>query len=158
MSGLFITFEGGEGVGKSTQARLLTERLRAAGRNVVPVHEPGGTPLGEYIRNWVKAQSAPLTSAAELLLFTASRAELVRRVIRPSLNDGAIVIADRYADSTTVYQGYGRQLPLRQVAEAANALATGGRRARSDRAARRSAGGSGCNARGCRRRSTRRGG
>ena len=125
MSGLFITFEGGEGVGKSTQARLLTERLRAAGRNVVPVHEPGGTPLGEYIRNWVKAQSAPLTSSAELLLFTASRAELVRRVIRPSLNDGAIVIADRYADSTTVYQGYGRQLPLRQVAEA-NALATGG--------------------------------
>ena len=86
---MFITFEGGEGVGKSTQARLLTERLRAAGRKVVPVHEPGGTPLGEYIRNWVKAKSAPLTPTAELLLFTASRAELVRRVIRPSLNDGA---------------------------------------------------------------------
>ena len=125
MSGLFITFEGGEGVGKSTQARLLTDRLRAAGRKVVSVHEPGGTPLGEYIRNWVKAQSAPLTSAAELLLFTASRAELVRRVIRPSLNDGAIVIADRYADSTTVYQGYARGL-LRNQVQAANAIAVEG--------------------------------
>ncbi len=122
---MFITFEGGEGVGKSTQARLLTERLSAAGRKVVSVHEPGGTLLGDYIRRWVKSQSAPLTSEAELLLFTASRAELVRRVIRPSLDDGAIVIADRYADSTTVYQGYGRQLPLSQVAEV-NGFATGG--------------------------------
>ena len=126
MSGLFISFEGGEGSGKTTQTDLLVARLEAeTKRRVVRLHEPGGTPLGEYIRNWVKAQSAPLTLQAELLLFVASRAELVERVIRPELDNGAIIIADRYADSTTVYQGHARGLPLKDV-RAANAIATGG--------------------------------
>ena len=123
--GVFISFEGGEGVGKSTQADLLAKRLQDEGRRVKPVHEPGGTRLGERIRDWVKAQNSPLTQQAELLLFTASRAELVQRVIRPELDHGAIVIADRYADSTTVYQGYARGLPLDEV-QAANAVATAG--------------------------------
>ncbi len=125
MSGLFISFEGGEGSGKTTQSDLLVARLEAEGRRVVRLHEPGGTPLGEYIRNWVKAQSAPLTPQAELLLFAASRAELVQRVIRPDLDQGSIVIADRYADSTTVYQGNARGIPMDTV-EAANAIATAG--------------------------------
>lgn len=125
MSGLFITFEGGEGAGKTTQARLLAEHLAAEGRRVVSVHEPGGTPLGEYIRNWVKSQSAPLTPEAELLLFTAARAELAQRVIKPALEEGAVVIADRYADSTTVYQGCARGLPADRI-RAANDAATDG--------------------------------
>ena len=126
MSGLFISFEGGEGSGKTTQSDMLVARLEAeCSRRVVRLHEPGGTPLGEYIRDWVKAQSAPLTLQAELLLFTASRAELVQRVIRPELDKGAIIVADRYADSTTVYQGNARGLPLDEV-KAANAIATGG--------------------------------
>ena len=126
MSGLFISFEGGEGSGKTTQTDMLVTRLEAQGRySVVRLHEPGGTPVGEYIRNWVKAQSAPLVLQAELLLFTASRAELVQRVIRPELDKGSIIVADRYADSTTVYQGYARGLPLKDV-QAANDIATGG--------------------------------
>ena len=126
MSGLFITFEGGEGSGKTTQSDLLVARLEAeSGHRVVRLHEPGGTPLGEHIRSWVKDQNAPLVLQAELLLFAASRAELVQRVIRPELNQGTIVIADRYADSTTVYQGNARGLPLDEV-KAANAIATGG--------------------------------
>ena len=126
MSGLFITFEGGEGSGKTTQSDLLLARLQVEShRRVVRLHEPGGTLLGEYIRNWVKAQSAPLMPQAELLLFAASRAELVQRVIRPELAQGTVIIADRYADSTIVYQGYARGLPLDEV-HAANAIATGG--------------------------------
>ena len=126
MSGLFISFEGGEGSGKTTQTDLLVGHLEAeTGRRVVRLHEPGGTPLGEYIRDWVKAQSAPLTLQAELLLFVASRAELVKRVIRPELEADSIIVADRYADSTTVYQGYARGLPLKDV-RSANGIATGG--------------------------------
>ena len=126
MSGLFISFEGGEGSGKTTQSDMLVARLEAeCSRRVVRLHEPGGTPLGEYIRDWVKAQSAPLTLQAELLLFVASRAELVQRVIRPELEADSIIVADRYADSTTVYQGNARGLPLKDV-RAANAIATGG--------------------------------
>ncbi len=124
MSGLFITFEGGEGAGKTTQAELLAARLEADGHRVVRVHEPGGTPLGEYIRSWVKASTSRMTLEAELLLFAAARAQLVREVIAPWLAQGAVVISDRYADSTTVYQGYARGLPLDQV-QAANAIATG---------------------------------
>ena len=126
MSGLFISFEGGEGSGKTTQSEMLAARLEAeCSRRVVRLHEPGGTPLGEYIRDWVKAQSAPLTLQAELLLFAASRAELVQRVIRPELEADSIIVADRYADSTTVYQGNARGLPSKDV-RAANAIATGG--------------------------------
>ena len=126
MTGLFISFEGGEGSGKTTQADLLVERLQAEGvGRVVRLHEPGGTPLGEYIRDWVKSQSAPLTPEAELLLFAASRAELVQRVIRPELQQGAVIVADRYADSTTVYQGHARGLPMADV-QAANVIAAGG--------------------------------
>lgn len=124
-AGLFISFEGGEGTGKSTQATLLGQRLAAEGYLVVPVHEPGGTDLGGYLRTYLKSNTHPLTPAAELFLFVAARAELVRRVIQPQLAAGAIVIADRYADSTTAYQGYGRRVPMRHV-EQANALATAG--------------------------------
>lgn len=121
----FITLEGGEGVGKTTHASLLAERLEADGHPVVALREPGGTPLGDYLREWLKSTDRPLTDEAELLLFTAARAELVRTVIRPALKQGTIVVLDRYVDSTTVYQGYGRQLPMAQV-RAANQLATGG--------------------------------
>lgn len=123
---LFISFEGGDGAGKSTQAALLAERLRAEGHTVCAVREPGGTPLGEYLRSWVKASDRETTAEAELLLFAAARAQLVRQVIEPALTSGAVVVADRYADSTTAYQGHGRGLPLRRVATT-NALATGGR-------------------------------
>ena len=123
--GLFVSFEGGEGAGKSTQAALLLEHLVAAGHPSLGLHEPGGTPLGDYLREWLKATNRPLTAVAELLLFTAARAELVSSVIRPALNAEMCVVIDRYADSTTAYQGYGRRLPLRRV-HAANELATGG--------------------------------
>jgi dTMP kinase len=121
--GLFISFEGGEGAGKSTQAALLTTRLQEVGQAVVSVREPGGTPLGEKIRPWVKG--VEMTPQTELLLFAAARAQLVATVIRPSLQGGKIVIADRFADSTTAYQGYGRGLPL-DLVRAANQAATGG--------------------------------
>ncbi len=123
--GLFITFEGGEGVGKSTQARMLHDRLAGEGRRVLGLREPGGTPLGDYLREWLKAADAPLGAEAELFLFTAARAELVHQVIQPALEDGLTVVLDRYADSTTVYQGDARGLPEAAV-RAANDLATGG--------------------------------
>ncbi len=123
--GLFVSFEGGEGAGKSTQTAMLVERLRESGRDARLVHEPGGTELGEYLRTWLKATYQPLTAEAELFLFAAARAELVRRVVLPALEAGAAVVADRFADSTTAYQGYGRRLPMRQVSSA-NRLATAG--------------------------------
>jgi dTMP kinase len=115
--GLFITFEGTEGSGKSTQISLLAERLRAAGRTVRTLREPGGTPIGEEIRHTLKhsKDNAAMTPEAELLLMNASRAQLVREVIRPALAAGEIVLSDRFYDSTTVYQGYGRQLDLAMV-------------------------------------------
>lgn len=122
---MFITFEGGEGAGKTTHVGMLVDRLRANGHSVVALREPGGTPLGDYLRDWLKSSERPLTYEAELLLFTAARAELVRTVIKPTLDEGTSVVLDRYVDSTTVYQGYGRRLPMAQV-RAANQLATGG--------------------------------
>ena len=115
--GLFITFEGTEGCGKSTQVGLLAERLRALGHRVRTLREPGGTPIGEEIRHTLKhsAQNAAMTAEAELLLMNASRAQLVREVIRPALAAGEIVVSDRFYDSTTAYQGYGRQLNLAHV-------------------------------------------
>jgi dTMP kinase len=122
---LFITFEGGEGTGKTTQVQLLTERLQKSGETVLALREPGGTPLGDYLRTWLKSEDRPLTPEAELLLFAAARAELVRTIIKPALAAGTHVILDRYADSTTVYQGYARGLPMTQV-RAANNIASGG--------------------------------
>ena len=115
--GLFITFEGTEGGGKSTQIAWLAEKLRGAGRVVRMLREPGGTPIGEEIRHTLKHSEAnyAMTSEAELLLMNASRAQLVREIIRPALAAGEIVLSDRFYDSTTAYQGYGRQLDLQKV-------------------------------------------
>jgi dTMP kinase len=117
MPGLLITFEGTEGSGKSTQISLLADRLRALGRPVRTLREPGGTPIGEEIRHTLKhsSQNQAMQPETELLLMNASRAQLVREVIRPALKSGEIVLCDRFYDSTTAYQGYGRQLDLKMV-------------------------------------------
>ena len=119
MPGRFITFEGTEGAGKSTQIKLLAERILATGRKVRVLREPGGTPIGEEVRHTLQhsAQNAAMTPEAELLLINASRAQLVREVIRPALAAGEIVLCDRFYDSTLAYQGYGRQLDLTRVQE-----------------------------------------
>jgi len=110
--GIFITFEGMEGSGKSTQAGVLATRLADVGRPVVLTREPGGTAVGEAIRRLVKSEDADieLCPETEMLLFAASRAQLVREVILPALKRGDIVISDRFSDSTTVYQGKARGL------------------------------------------------
>src|ERR1043166_7335002 len=115
MRGVFISFEGTEGSGKSTHIQLLAERLRASGRTVRVLREPGGTPIGEEIRHTLKhsQQNRAMSAEAELLLMNASRAQLVRETIRPALSSGEIVLCDRFYDSTVAYQGYGRQLSLR---------------------------------------------
>ena len=115
--GLFISFEGTEGCGKSTQVELLARHLRALGHRVRTLREPGGTPIGEEIRHTLKHShaNAAMTAEAELLLMNASRAQLVREVIRPALAAGEIVLCDRFYDSTTAYQGYGRQLDMDKV-------------------------------------------
>lgn len=117
MPGLFITFEGTEGGGKSTQIELLAERLRAGGQRVRTLREPGGTPIGEEIRHTLKHSEAnrAMTPEAELLLMNASRAQLVREIIRPALVAGEVVLCDRFYDSTTAYQGWGRQIDLAHV-------------------------------------------
>jgi dTMP kinase len=117
MKGLFITFEGTEGTGKTTQISLLAWRLRSMGYKVRTLREPGGTPIGEEIRHTLKHSPSnhAMTPEAELLLMNASRAQLVREVIRPALAAGEIVLCDRFYDSTTAYQGYGRELDLQMV-------------------------------------------
>ena len=120
--GLLITFEGGEGGGKSTQVARLARRLRASGREVVTAREPGGTELGERVRAITRDPAAPI---AELFLFEAARAQLIAEIVRPAVTSGAVVILDRYADSTLAYQGYGRGLNLGEVRQA-NTTATGG--------------------------------
>lgn len=124
---LFISFEGGEGTGKSTQTELLRQRLQQAGVPSLLVLEPGTTPLGDYLKAWLKREQRETTSpGAEALMFAAARAELVSKTIKPALaNANTVVIADRYADSTTAYQGYGRGLRLTDV-DAVNRLATQG--------------------------------
>jgi dTMP kinase len=123
---LFITFEGGEGCGKSTQSRLLYRRLLRLAVPAVLTHEPGVTPLGKRITLLLKwSDSLEISPVAELMLFNASRAQLVREVIKPNLEKGMTVICDRYADSTTAYQGYGRQMDVEMVM-AANSIGTGG--------------------------------
>ncbi|MSU60152.1 MAG: dTMP kinase [Pedosphaera sp.] len=118
MKGLFITFEGTEGCGKSTQVTMLAERLRKLGHTVRVTREPGGTPIGEEIRHTLKhsKDNSAMTGEAELLLMNASRAQLVRELIRPALARGEIIISDRFYDSTMAYQGHGRQLSLAAVA------------------------------------------
>lgn len=117
MSAFFITFEGTEGTGKSTQLGLLAEALRLRGERVRELREPGGTKLSEEIRHLVKNRAAGLnvTPEAELLLMNAARAQLVREVIRPALAAGEIVLCDRYFDSTLAYQGWGRGMDVAWV-------------------------------------------
>ncbi|MFQ5826105.1 MAG: dTMP kinase [Dehalococcoidia bacterium] len=120
----FIVFEGGEGSGKSTQARSLYRKLKQQGIPALLTHEPGGTPQGRRIRHLLKGEGE-INPLAELLLFAASRAQLMADVIRPALKKGMMVISDRHADSTRAYQGYGRGLDMATI-EAINDMATGG--------------------------------
>ena len=114
--GLFISFEGGEGSGKSVQAKLLADMLSRREHDVVLTREPGGTPAGERIREIVlHAQEIALTPEAQVLLYSTARAQNVREVIRPALDEGKIVIADRFFDSTMAYQGYGHGVQLEQI-------------------------------------------
>ncbi len=124
----FITFEGGEAVGKSTQIEKLAARLKERGDEVLVTREPGGTPIGEQIRHLLKhaPEGQGMNPKTELLLFLASRAELVRKVIGPALDRGAWVLCDRFHDSTTVYQGAGRGIP-HEVVDRLNAFAIGAR-------------------------------
>ena len=125
MSGRFIVFEGGEGAGKSSQARRLHTRLSDAGYRTVLLRDPGSTELGDYLRAYLNSDR-PLSDNAELLLFAAARAELTATVIMPHLAAGAVVIADRFASSTVAYQGYGRGLNRQQI-DWLNDFATAGR-------------------------------
>jgi dTMP kinase len=122
--GKFITFEGGEGCGKSTHIKRLATRLREDGHQVFVAREPGGTEVGEQIRHILQYSkaSAAMMPETELLLFCASRAQLVREIIRPELDHGRVVICDRFFDSTTVYQGVGRKIDQKSV-EAINDFA-----------------------------------
>ncbi|MDP2400580.1 MAG: dTMP kinase [Actinomycetota bacterium] len=125
--GLLITFEGGEGCGKSTQITLLTDALKSTGLGVIIVREPGGTLLGEGIRTLLLDPDSygAVDIRAELLLYEASRAQLVTERIRPALATGEAVICDRFTDSTLAYQGFGRGLPLDEI-NSLNSMATGG--------------------------------
>jgi len=123
---MFVTFEGSEGSGKSTQIELLAESLRGQDHAVVTTREPGGTSIGEQVRDCLhNIENTRMTAAAEVLLYSASRSQLVKEVIMPALAQGQIVLSDRYADSTLAYQGYGRQLDLETLIRITN-FATGG--------------------------------
>ena len=141
---MFITFEGGEGAGKSSQVDLLGESIKEQGYDVKLLHEPGGTPLGEMVYSWISdpdsrvlkrlysrwsssEKATHLDGLAELFLFESARAQLVNQVIKPSLEQGQVVICDRFSDSTLAYQGYGRGLEIDQVRKI-NDIATGGLR------------------------------
>jgi dTMP kinase len=127
-TGFFISFEGSEGCGKSTQIRLLAESLSTAGNTPVVVREPGSTPIGESIRHLLQhsAEGRAMEPETELLLFAASRAQLVRQEIVPALKAGRVVISDRFLDSTTVYQGVARKIPT-EIVERINRFAAGPR-------------------------------
>jgi dTMP kinase len=116
-NGIFITFEGTEGSGKSTQIQRLAGRLRSLSQDVLLLREPGGTDIGEEIRHTLKhsPKNTAMRPETELLLMNASRAQLVREIIRPALDQGRLVLCDRFYDSTVVYQGYGRGLNLQQT-------------------------------------------
>ena len=121
---LFIVFEGCDGSGKTTQSRTLLHRLHREGCSALLAREPGGTPLGEAVRRWLKVPGS-IAPLAEMLLFTSARAQLVSQVIRPALGDGVTVICDRFAPSTVAYQGYGRGLDLALIHQL-NRLASDG--------------------------------
>ena len=123
--GLFITLEGGEGSGKSTQAQALKALLEDAGRSVTATREPAGCPLGQRARELLNDRSLKLDARSEFLLFAAARAQHVAEVIRPALDHNDVVICDRFSDSSVAYQGYGRGLDLEDVREA-NRMATQG--------------------------------
>ncbi len=125
MSGVFLTFEGGEGAGKTTQIARLSGALVARGHAVVCTREPGGDPVGERVRALLLDRDAAPVPAAELLLFAAARAQNVATVVRPALERGQVVLCDRFTDSTLAYQGHGRGLPLAAI-RAVNEIATGG--------------------------------
>lgn len=125
MPGLFIAFEGGEGAGKSTQATILEAALQREGYRTALLHEPGSTPVGDYLRGYLIADD-PVSASAELLMFEASRAELMAQRIMPELRAGTVVICDRFAGSTVAYQGYGRGMNLEKI-QWLNDFATGGR-------------------------------
>ena len=123
---LFITFEGGEGSGKTVQAKALYRRLSKLAIPALLTHEPGGTSLGDRIARLLKwAQDTDISSFTELLMFNASRAQLLKEVIQPDLKNGKVVICDRYADSTTAYQSYGRGLNFEMVKTINNAATRG---------------------------------
>jgi len=123
--GLFITFEGGEGCGKSTQSRLLLKKLEQQNIPVVLTHEPGGTALGNELRKALKRKrDSSISPQAELFLVAASRAQLVAELIRPALEEGKVVLCDRFTHSTMVYQGYGRGLDFTAI-NMVNNMATG---------------------------------
>ena len=121
---MFIVFEGIDGAGKTTQVRALLRRLKRSGRPFLATREPGGTPLGEAVRRWVKTQPG-LSPLDELFLFSAARAHLVEKVIRPALAEGKVVVADRFVASTVAYQGHGRDLELGFL-DRVNRAASGG--------------------------------
>ena len=125
MTGLFITFEGPEGAGKSTQLRLLAARLSAGGYPHLLTREPGGTDIGDKLRALVLDTRSQMTAMTEFLIYSGSRAQLVQEVIRPALGRGELVVCDRYVDSSYAYQGYGRGLDLAEL-RAVSAAATGG--------------------------------
>lgn len=125
MGGTFITFEGIDGCGKSTQMRMLASKLRVRGLEVVTTREPGGTPLGKRIRTVLLDPQTEVDPLAELLLFAADRAEHVRTLLRPAIEAGNIVFSDRYADATAAYQGAGRNFTSKVIADVIS-LATEG--------------------------------
>jgi dTMP kinase len=125
LAAAFITFEGIDGSGKSTQMRLLASELRLRGQEVVSTREPGGTPLGSRIRELVLDNEEQVDPLAELLLYAADRAQHVRTLVRPALESGHVVLSDRYADATAAYQGAGRGFPEALISELI-VLATGG--------------------------------
>lgn len=126
--GVFITLEGGDGVGKTTQFDMLAAALRADGHEVVTLHEPGGTRVGEKIRAMLLDKELDeMNPVAELLLFEAARAQITAEVIEPALAQGKVVLCDRFFDSTTAYQGFGRELGS-ELCERLSAVATQGRK------------------------------
>ena len=130
--GTFIVLEGGEGSGKSTQARLLHQRLNREGVPAVLLHEPGGTTLGEQVRALLKAERrSAMSPLAELLLFSAARAQFVEDALQPALRQGLVVICDRFTPSTVAYQGYARGLSLKTI-EQLNKLTAGESYSRSN--------------------------